>query len=80
MYYMGPQNNLDFGTQIMLPVKQHYWGTWVAQSVKCLPSAQVMVPGSWDQAPHRAPCSAGDLLLSLVLSLCQVNKKYIYLK
>ncbi|XP_064438058.1 protein FAM98C isoform X2 [Mirounga angustirostris] len=32
--------------------------------VKCLPSAQVMIPGSWDRAPHRAPCSAGSLLLS----------------
>jgi len=23
---------------------------WVAQSVKCLPSAQVMIPGTWDRA------------------------------
>ena len=27
--------------------------------VKRLPWAQVMNPGSWDQAPHQAPCSAG---------------------
>ncbi|XP_034849345.1 sorting nexin-6 isoform X2 [Mirounga leonina] len=25
--------------------------------IKHLPSAQVMIPGSWDRAPHRAPCS-----------------------
>ena len=28
-------------------------GTWVAQLVKPLPSGQVMIPGSWDPAPHR---------------------------
>ena len=28
------------------------WGIRVAQSVKCLPLAQVMIPGSWDQAPY----------------------------
>ena len=27
------------------------WGTWVAQSVKHLPSAQVMIPASWDRTP-----------------------------
>ena len=27
-------------------------GAWVAQSVKHLPLAQVMISGSWDQAPH----------------------------
>ena len=40
-------------------------GTWVAQSVKYLPSAQVMISGSWDPAPHWAPCSVGSLLLPL---------------
>ena len=44
-------------------------GAWVAQSVKHLPSAQVMILGSWDQVPHQAPCSAGSLLLSLPLPL-----------
>ena len=29
-----------------------YQGTWVAQSVKYLPLAQVMIPGSWDEAPQ----------------------------
>lgn len=27
------------------------WGTWVAWSVKHLPSAQVIIPGPWDQIP-----------------------------
>jgi len=54
--------------------------------VERLPSAQVMVPGSWDRAPHRAPCSAGSLLLPLPLllpllmlslSLSQINKQNI---
>ena len=47
-------------------------GAWVAQWVKPLPSAQVMVSGSWDRAPHQALCSAGSLLasLSLCLLLC----------
>ena len=54
---------------------------WVAQSVKHLPSAQVMIPGSWDQVAHQAPCSMGSLLLSLPapssaysLSLSLTNK------
>jgi len=42
---------------------------WVAQSVKHLPLAQVMIPGSWDGALHPAPCSAESLLLPLPLSL-----------
>ena len=58
-------------------------GAWVAQLVKRLPSAQVMIPGSWDRAPHGVPCSAGSLLLPLPLPvaspacaffLCQINK------
>ena len=44
-------------------------GAWVAQSVKRLPLAQVMIPESWDQALHQAPCSTGSLLLSLPLPL-----------
>ena len=23
--------------------------------VECLPLAQIMIPGSWDQVPHQAP-------------------------
>ena len=46
-----------------------------------LPLAQVMIPGSWDRAPHWALCLAGSLLppLSLPASLptcdlCLSNK------
>ena len=56
----------------------------MAQSVKCLPLAQVMIPGCWDRDPGRAPCPVGSLLLlplplplayalSLSLSLCQTK-------
>ena len=58
----------------------------MAQPVRHLPSAQVMILGSWDTAPHQAPCTVGSLLLplplplppayalSLSLSLSQINK------
>ena len=47
----------------------HAQGTWVAQLVKRLASAQVMIPAPWDQAPYWAPSSVGSLLLSLTLLL-----------
>ena len=34
---------------------------WLS-GLKPLPSAQVMIPGSWDRAPHWALFSAGSLL------------------
>ena len=43
-------------------------GTWVPQLVKLLSLAQVMIPGSWDQAPRLDLCSVGSLLLPLFLS------------
>ena len=67
----------------LMNIKQKSWDAWVAQWVKPLPSAQVMISGSWDWAPHRALFLAGSLLppLSLPvslptcdLSLCQINK------
>ena len=62
---------------ILLLLKES-WGTWVAQSVKRLPSAWVVIPGSW----VRAPATWGSLLseesaspsasvLSLALALKQ---------
>jgi len=65
------------------PLENNRVREWMAQSVKCLPLAQVMILGSWDRAPYQAPCSVGNLLLPLplllpllVLSLylCQINK------
>lgn len=41
------------------------WDTWVAQLLKRLPSAQVTIPGWWNQAPGQAPSSVSSLFLSL---------------
>ena len=45
-------------------------GTWVAQMVKHLPLAQVMIPGSWDPVPPQTPCSVGSLLPPSASPLC----------
>ena len=50
-----------------LMLKHFLWGPWGL--VMCMPSAQVMIPGPWDQALHQAPCSTGSLLLPLPLLL-----------
>ena len=48
-------------------------GSWVAQSVGCPPSAQVMISESWDCALcHQSPFSAGTLLLPL-LPACAIS-------
>ena len=61
---------------------------WLS-GLKPLPSAQVMISGSWDQAPHQAPCLAESLLLPLplpALPTCGLylsnnnNKKMIILR
>ena len=57
-------------------------GTWVVQSVKHLPWAQVMILGSWDPAPHGEslllplPLLLPLIMLSclLSLSLSQIHK------
>ena len=43
-------------------------GAWVANLVKCLPLAQVMIPGSCIRVPHHAPCSAESPLLPIPFS------------
>ena len=58
----------------MLPIpinaaEESLLGAWVAQSLKRLPSARVMIPGSWDQAPRRAPCSVSPFPPARALSL-----------
>ena len=45
----------------------YVWAPSVAQWVKHLPSAQVMIPGSWNWVPHQAPCSVGSLHVPLPL-------------
>ena len=51
-----------------IPAKETSPGdAWVAQTIKHLPLAQVMIPGPWNPAPHWGPCSAGSLLLPLPL-------------
>lgn len=43
-------------------------GTWVAQLVHRLPSAQVLIPESQDGVLPRTPSSMGSLLLPLTFS------------
>nr|XP_045726523.2 acyl-coenzyme A thioesterase 9, mitochondrial-like [Mirounga angustirostris] len=50
-------------------LKVHFMGHLGGSVVKRLPLAQVVIPGSWDRAPHWAPCSMGSLLLPLPLPL-----------
>ena len=52
----------------------------MAQLVKCLLSAQVMISGSWDGAPCWVPCLAASLLLpppslACVFSCSLVNNR-----
>ena len=47
------------------------------QSVKHLPSAQVMILRSWDPGLHRNPYSTGSWLLPLPLLLPSLSNKYI---
>ena len=40
---------------VLRAVETRNIGPWVAQLIKRLPAAQVMISGSWDQAPRWAP-------------------------
>lgn len=52
-----------------LTKQNSFWGTWVAQWVNHLPSAQFRISGSWNQASYQAPCWAGSLLHPFLLPL-----------
>ena len=57
---------------------QHSLGAWVAQSVKGLSLAQVMISGPWDQAPasgslFREEPVSPSFTLPAVLALCQIE-------
>ena len=66
---------MDHWPQIWTPPgrlqEAQIWGVWVAQLVKHLLSAQVTVPGSWDQALHGVPCFS--LCSLFVLYLCYLG-------
>jgi len=49
----------------------------VAQSVNHLPLARVVIPGSWDRVPYLAPCTQGNLLLPLRLTLLSLSNKIL---
>ena len=49
-------------------------GTWVPQWFELLPSAQGVIPGSWDQVLHRAPSMELASLSSACVCLSRINK------
>jgi len=62
--------------------KKSYRGSWVPQLVRCLPLAQGMILGLWDQAPSQALHSTGSMLVPLplpLLMLCLSPNKQINL-
>ena len=68
--------HFSFLLVIILEVFTMYFrGALVAHSVKHLPFALVIIPGSWDGVLHWAPCSVGSLLLPLpaVPSACALS-------
>ena len=70
---LDPRLGMDFpGGQQHLKMKQ-VGGRLGGSVVERLPSAQGMLTGSWDQVPHRAPCSVESLLLPLTLSLYSLS-------
>ena len=54
---------------VLIYVKSEGRGTWVAELVKCMPSARVMIPESLDGNTSQAPYLAGSLPLPLCLPL-----------
>ena len=56
---------------VSLPFLKSEGGHLGGSVLKHLPSAQVMILGSWDRAPVWALCSAGSLLVPLLIPLPQ---------
>ena len=49
--------------------------------IEHLPLAQVVIPGSWDQVPHRAPCmepASPSAYVSASLSVCLLGLNKIF--
>ena len=65
-FVYGLQTLFFFGFWSLITA--YIWGTWVAQSVKHLPLAQVVILGSWDGA-HIGPPALQGACISLCLSL-----------
>ena len=63
----SPTLGIEVSKKIFLIKKNR--GAWVAQSVKRLTSGEVMILGSWNQAPSQGPRSVGSML-SLSPCLC----------
>ena len=64
-------------------IKMGRGDAWVTPSVKRLPSAQVMISGSWDRAPSQDLCSARSLLgdsLSLPLASLALSHSLVSIK
>ena len=58
----------------MLKTKTHFLGCLGGSVVERLPSAQIMILGSWDQVLHRAPRkepASPSAYVSVCLSLCR---------
>ena len=54
----GNLSNFDFFLKYMFSFFEILFrDTWVARQLKHLPSAQGVILESWDQVPHRAPCT-----------------------
>ena len=67
VYFIYNQGDSEEGSPLIK--KQAHRGAWVAQLVKWLPSAQVMIQESQDGVSHGSLWSAGSLLLPLTSTL-----------
>ena len=63
------EKQLNSGLFKIFYLLEHLGGS----AVECLPLAQGMVPGSWDQIPHQASCmepASSSACVSASLSFC----------